>query len=128
MKKKYIKIITIIIIALIFLNLYYTISIAVEWSTIIEEGNDFIEKGKVQLTMNSEEIRDTSNTIFNMLLLLGTFLSVAVGGIIGIKFMTASAEDKAKIKESMIPYIFGCIVIFGAAGICKLAISIFSQL
>lgn len=37
-----------------------------------------------------------------------------VGTIIGIQFLVASAEDKAKMKESLIPYIAGCIVIFGA--------------
>ena len=42
--------------------------------------------------------------------------------------MIASAEDKAKIKEAMIPYVLGCIVIFGAFGIWKLAITILNNL
>ena len=48
--------------------------------------------------------------------------------VLGIKFMAASAEDKAKIKESMIPYVVGCIVIYGAFFIWKLAIMVVGDL
>ena len=59
---------------------------------------------------------------------MGIVLAVLVGGVLGVKFMIASAEDKAKIKEAMIPYVLGCIVIFGAFGIWKLAITILNNL
>lgn len=47
-----------------------------------------------------------------------------VGTIIGIQFMVASAEDKAKVKEALVPYIIGCIVIFGAFTIWSIAVNI----
>lgn len=37
--------------------------------------------------------------------------------------MVASAEDKAKVKEALIPYIVGCIVIFGAFTIWSIAVN-----
>lgn len=128
MKKIYIMVISVITIVFILLNIYNTTCIAGDFADIIEKGNEFIEKGKNEVTINYVGLRDTSNVIFNILLLLGTFMTAIVGAIIGIKYMLASAEDKAKVKESMIPYILGCIVIFGATGIWKICMKIFSIL
>ena len=52
------------------------------------------------------------------------FATIAIGVYLGIKFMSSSADDKAKVKEALIPYIVGCIVIFGAFGIWKLLITL----
>lgn len=40
--------------------------------------------------------------------------------------MMASAEDKAKVKESLLPFVVGCVVVFGSFGIWKLLV-IFGQ-
>ena len=48
--------------------------------------------------------------------------------IIGIQFMMALVEEKAKIKEALMPYFVGCMVVFGAFGLWKLAITILSKL
>ena len=44
----------------------------------------------------------------------------------GINFMVQSVEDKAKIKESMIPWVIGIIISFGAFGIWQITINIFT--
>ena len=103
------------------------------WSEVFETGSDFIEEGKNAgnkgTTAPSEtSIRDIINNIYNILFPLGVVTTVIVGGILGIKFMIASVEDKAKIKESLVPYIVGCVVIYGAFGIWKICIEIFSIL
>lgn len=46
------------------------------------------------------------------------------GTFIGIQFIVASAEDKAKLKESLVPYIVGCIVIFGAFTIWSVVVNL----
>ena len=51
-----------------------------------------------------------------------------VGTIIGIQFMVASAEDKAKVKESMIPWVIGIFVAFGAYGIWTITMNVFYKL
>ena len=38
--------------------------------------------------------------------------------------MTGSVAEKAQVKETLIPYVAGCVVIFGAFGIWKLIIEI----
>ncbi len=51
-------------------------------------------------------------------------VAVIVGLIIGIRFMTGGIEEKAKIKELLVPYVAGCIVIFGAFGIWSLVVNV----
>ena len=82
--------------------------------------------------MSSNEINDTklkegSDLLFNSLLTIGTVAAVIVGAVLGIQFMVGSVEQKAKIKDSLIPYVAGCIVIFGAFGIWKLVITILNN-
>lgn len=103
------------------------------WEGIISSGDNFLQTGKDGATANTdatsdEETKEFINILYNTLLTLGVIITIAVGGIMGIKFMIASAEDKAKIKESMVPYVVGSILIFGAFGIWKLFITIFSQI
>ena len=47
-----------------------------------------------------------------------------MGAILGIQFITGSVEQKAKVKDSLIPFIVGCVAIFGAFGIWKLVITL----
>lgn len=42
--------------------------------------------------------------------------------------MVGSVEQKAKVKDSLLPYIIGCIVIFGAFGIWKLVLTILENI
>lgn len=94
---------------------------------VMNEGDNFIDMGKNQGSkIDATNLQSASNTLYNILLGIGVFLAVAVGMYLGTKFMLASAEDKAKVKESLIPYIAGCVVIFGAFTIWKLAITLLS--
>ena len=91
------------------------------------QATDFINNGKEKANQEdgiSTATRNNLDIIYNVLLAIGTSLAVIIGGILGIKFMIASAEDKAKIKEALVPYILGCVIIFGAFGIWKLTVSI----
>ncbi len=95
----------------------------------IKEGQDFIQIGQSGGSkINQEHLNNASNTLYNILLGIGVFLAVAVGMFLGIKFMISSAEDKAKVKEALIPYIAGCVVIFGAFIIWKLTILLLGRI
>lgn len=88
----------------------------------ISGADSFLSKGNSQI--NNDKIKETRDTIYNVLFGIGVALTVLIGAILGIKFMLASAEDKAKIKEALVPYIVGCIVIYGAFGIWKIFLTI----
>ena len=59
---------------------------------------------------------------------LGIIVAVLAGMIIGIRFMLGGAEEKANIKEILVPYVVGCVVVFGAFAIWKIVVTILSQI
>ena len=93
---------------------------------IVSQGDSFVSKGKILI--DQDKLNASQSQIFNILLAIGIVLTVIVGGYLGIKLMMASAEDKAKIKEMMIPYVLGCVVIYGAFGIWKIVITVLDQI
>ena len=107
------------------------------FSDIFSLGEKFLQEGKQEvtkkgdtneLTINEEDIRKDASSIFNILFIIGTVLTVLVGGILGIKFMFAGIEEKAKIKEALVPYILGCIVIFGSVLIWRFVVTVLDQI
>ena len=106
---------------------------AFSWSDIFETSENFIETGKEANILNTVnvidvgEIKEVSDIIYNTLFGIGVALSVVVGAVLGIKFMMASLEEKAQIKESLVAYVAGCVVVFGAFGIWKLVMVIGSN-
>lgn len=92
----------------------------------IDDAKSFLDSSRDDIKVDEGKLKDASNSVYNLLSSVGMILSVIIGIILGIKFMIVSAEDKAKVKEGLIPYITGCVVIFGAFGIWKLLINTFS--
>ncbi len=98
---------------------------AISLGNIFETGDQFLEDGKNQdINIDTKDVQDEVSSIYNILLILGTALTVIIGAILGITFMVSSVEEQAKIKELLVPYVIGCVVIFGAFGIWKLVVGI----
>lgn len=133
--KKNIKIIkkVVLIILILILPIFYTPSVYATnnyFDDVIKEGDSFIENGKNHNDNigDKQKIKTTIDVIYNTLLIAGTAVAVIVGVILGIKYMTESVEEQAKIKETLIIYGVGCLVAFGAFGIWKVAITVLKQL
>lgn len=93
--------------------------------SVIDAGDSFIKEGKkTTQAIQDSQIKTVSDQIYNILLAVGTVIAVIVGAILGIQFMVGSMDEKAKVKESLIPFVIGCIIIFGAFGIWKLIATI----
>ena len=130
MKKNiFYKIIFLIITLVCIIFTLTTCTYASSISDIFTGADDFIQSGvdDKHPTIDDSNLQNMSNLLYNTLLIVAIVVAVIVGLIIGIQFMTGSVEQKAKIKETLIPYIAGCIVIFGAFGIWKLVVEILSQ-
>ncbi len=133
MTNKVLKVmIKIILLMLIIQTIYTSKTEALSLDGIFKTGDNFINEGKTESqkneAINYEEFRLTTNNIGSVLTTLGIVLAVIIGGILGIQIMWGSIEQQVKAKEMIMPYVVGCIVIFGAFGIWKLAVTIFSQL
>lgn len=100
---------------------------AISFTNIINGADEFINLGDDSTPISGDELKGLSDSIYNVLLIIGTIIAVIVGAILGIQFITGSVEQKSKVKETLIPYFVGCAVIFGAFGIWKLVIEILRQ-
>lgn len=136
MKKRTTKIILIICLILFVISINFTNVQATSASDILGGVENF-EAARNNITSNSvsggmeidgHDLQNMSNLVYNILLTIGIVAAVIVGLILGMKFMTGSIDQKAQVKESLIPYIAGCVVIFGAFGIWKLVLTILNQM
>ena len=94
---------------------------------IISAGDSFIATGtEAEKKLKTTDMKNFSDTIYNVLLTLGIIVAVVFAIILGIQYMMAATEDKAQIKEAMIPFIVGCIIVFGAFAIWKALVTILS--
>lgn len=93
-------------------------------SDVINQADDFVNTGEnsKKLTIDETGMKSDSDDIYNILLTIGIITAVIVGTILGVQFIIASAEEKAKVKEALVPYLIGCIVVFGAFSIWKVVL------
>lgn len=100
--------------------------------TWMSEAEGFIDDGKKKTeegsTLDTTELKNGSDTIFNALLAIGTVVAVIVGAILGIQFMVSGIEKKVEIKRALFPYIISCTILFGALGIWKFIIEIMKNI
>ncbi len=122
------KIFFVILTTLLIFTFIYSNNIVkgISISNIITGAENFVNNGKEGAgnTINQQALSDTSDVIYNTLLIVGTGIAVLWGVILGIQFIIGSVEQKVKVKESLIPFVIGCIVIFSAFGIWRLVIII----
>lgn len=122
--EKYITIILVITFLLLSFSASYSRTNAAALSNIVSGADGFIQNGQGSSKIDNDDIHNLSDSLYNILLIIGTVIAMIVGVVLGIQFITGSVEAKSKVKESLIPYVVGCIVIFGAFGIWKLAITV----
>ena len=95
---------------------------------IISSADNFIDKGEGGVDggkgLADEPIKEMSDIIYNILFITGIVIAVIWGMFIAIKFITGSVEEKAEVKKTLIPYVAGCVVLFGAFTIWKIVVTI----
>lgn len=119
-----------IIITLISMILIFSLPIysnAFSFDSIFGGAQDFITAGSGSSAQGVDEskLKNLSDTVSGVLLTIAvavTFISIAV---MGVNFAIQTVEEKAKIKESMVPWLIGVFVSFGAYGIWKFVMNIF---
>ena len=118
MKKKFI---IIIIICLINVLMCSTLVFA---SDISSDADEFIREGANGKGTGGDtsEMKTAIGDIAGVLTGLSIIAAVVVAAMLGIQFMIGSLEQQAKVKQAIIPYIVGCIVVFGALGIWRLVV------
>ena len=100
-------------------------------SDIINKGTNWEITGKNETqkgtTIDTIQLRKTSDNLYNILLSVATIIAVFVGAFLGIKYMTAGIDKKVDVKQSLFPYLISVIIVFGSLGIWKLVVMIMGQ-
>lgn len=93
---------------------------------VIEEADNFIRNGEKEANdvISKQEMQKLSDTIYNILLVVAMVIAVLLGAILGIKFITEGVEGKANVKSALLPYILGCVVVFGSFTIWKIVVTV----
>ena len=66
------------------------------------------------------EISTVGGKLMGILQTVGVVVAVVILMVLGIKYMMGSAEEKAEYKKTMMPYIIGALLIFGATTIANM--------
>ncbi len=84
--------------------------------------NDF--KGKITTTgTGTSNIKTVGGEIVGMIQIVGTIIAVGMMMILGIKYMTGSAEERAEYKKTLFPYLIGAVLLFAASNLTQVIYS-----
>ena len=89
-----------------------------------QQADDFLNKGSQGTTIDTQTAIETFLPIGRVLVGIATVVLVIVGSIIGVKYMLAGADEKAKLKEKLIFYVISIVLVYGAVGIFTLVVNI----
>lgn len=120
--KRTIKITGIILMAVMLLALLTTVSNA---SGVLDPAG--MANNLKGTTSNAQtDVMNIGNQIIGIITTVGVVVAVVILLVLGIKYMMGSASEKAEYKKTMIPYLVGAILIFGASAITKVVVSLAS--
>ena len=121
------KVISIILLLSIVLLTMTQISYATTLSGMMGQSDSFLNAANSE-KIEESKLKDLSGTIYNILLVIAIIASVIVGIVLGVQFILASgAEGKADVKQAMLPYFVGMVVVFGSFGIWKVVVLILNS-
>ena len=127
--KKILNTISKIIVLIVIINIYNlffykdNVYAAIGWNDIFSQGENFINQGKNSNTdINGVEFKALYKNLYNFLLAIGIIITIIVGALLGVQYMFGSIEQQVKVKETLIPYLVGCAIVYGAFGIWKIVL------
>lgn len=75
-------------------------------------------------TTAASSVQKVGNQIIGIITTVGVVVAVVILLVLGIKYMMGSASEKAEYKKTMIPYLVGAVLIFGASAITKVVVAL----
>ena len=123
--KNTIKLIFLLLISVVLITNIPLYSNAFSFSELLDSAKDFENAGGSGGAIEESGLQSISNSVSNILLTIALGVTVISAAVMGINFAIQSVEDKAKIKESMVPWMIGILVSFGAYGIWRITMGIF---
>ncbi len=124
---KILKYVAVVITAmLIMINLNQPVAEAMTFDEMRSKIQTWTQVGESQGSsqINGNEIGNILKPIVNILTAIGVIVLVAVTIIMGIKYMFATPEEAAKLKQQLIGLVVAAVVVLGATAIWKIIYNI----
>lgn len=124
-KNRVIIILAVILVGILSFN-NFSMASDVSMDSIFSQGDSFLSAGGSGQTLDDSVMKGATDIIYNILFTLYLALAIIIGVFLGIKYMLAATSDKAEIKQSLITYVVAIVILFGAFGIWKIVVQLFS--
>lgn len=118
MNKKVTKILSALMVAIMLVSI--SVNVFAINSTDFNAVTDAMNKTNV----NTEKVTNLGGKVMTILQTVGIVLSIVILIVLGIKYMTGSAEEKAEYKKTMVPYLVGAVLIFTASALAGFIVNI----
>ena len=87
---------------------------ALDIETVFEDADAFINTSTKEYEIDKATVKNLSGQIYRTLMIIGVVVAFVIGGILAIEFITGGIEEKAQIKQKIIIYVIGLVLLFGA--------------
>lgn len=82
--------------------------------------NGVPQEEKIDSKVDLNNLKIIFSSVFHIISVVGSIISVIVLVILGIKYMVGSVEERAEYKNTLMPYFIGAICVFGAVNIANI--------
>ena len=126
---KVIKIVFVVITALLIISIFepkvHAATSVKTFDQMRSSINSWMNKGKSGNTgLNASDIKTIVIPIINILTVIGIVVIVGVTMVMGMKYMFATPEQAAKLKQQLIGLVVSAVVVLGATAIWKIVYKI----
>ena len=127
---KLLKCIAVVVTALMIINLAQPVAEARSFNLMNEDIKDWLEKGQKNGdgAIDEQGIIDILRPIIEILTAIGVIVLVAVTIIMGIKYMFATPEEAAKLKQQLIGLVVSAVVVLGATTIWRIILDVLNKI
>ncbi len=97
-------------------------------NTIVMAAGGVIDKLNPDYEADDGGLTTLGQKIISYISIAAIVIAVIVLLILGVKYMIGSASEKAEYKKTMIPYLVGAVLVFGAGAIAQVIVQVTSNL
>ena len=113
MKKRIVKILTIILMVFALVNIT---------NFVYADDINTEDIAGIYTKDGVSDLDTKTGKILSIVQIAGTAISLVALLILGMKYMLSSPNDKATIKEKMVPYVIGVIIFFAASNLVTIVL------
>lgn len=84
--------------------------------------------GEIYKAPDSNFINNVAGRILGVVQVVGTGIALIMIAVIGVKYMITSPQEKAQIKDTLMPYFIGAILLFAGTNILSIIVKFVNDL